>query len=54
MTKDEVIQRLKEAQDNGDTEMAHSDADEVLCEMLDSLGYADVVTEYRLVSKWYA
>ena len=54
MTKDEAIQKLKEAQKNDDTESAHGIADGVLCSLLCELGYGDVVTEYRSVDKWYA
>ena len=46
MTREEVIAKLIECQKNGDTEVAHSNADDVLCEFLTALGYADVVEEY--------
>lgn len=52
--KDLVLIMLKEQQSNGDTEMAHSNADDILCDFLIYLGYKDVVDEYRKVSKWYA
>lgn len=39
---------------NADIEEAHSRADEILCELLISLGCSDVVTAYRKISKWYA
>jgi hypothetical protein len=32
----------------------HVEADEVLCELLISLGYEDVVEEYRKIEKWYS
>lgn len=54
MTHEEALKKLKESQDNGDTELAHGDADDVLCELLESLGYEDVVAEYKRVDKWYA
>ena len=41
-------------QQSHDTEMAHIDADDVLCELLKSLGYEDVVSEYQNVNKWFA
>jgi len=62
MTREEVIAKLIECQKNGDTEVAHSNADDVLpaargrgqadgkrlyCEYLTALGYADVVAEYE-------
>lgn len=54
MTREEALKKLKESQDNGDIEWAHGDADDVLCELLESLGYEDVVAEYKRVDKWYA
>lgn len=48
------MDRLKAAQDNCDTESAHADADTVLCDLLDALGYKKVVEEYDKVEKWYA
>ena len=37
-----------------DTEMAHSAADRVLCELLIALGLDDVVVAWDEVEKWYA
>ncbi len=52
--REEIIERLKLAQKNGDTEGAHGMADDALCDLLINLGYSDVVTEYNKVDKWYA
>lgn len=54
MTKEEALAKLAECQKNDDTEMAHSDADDVLCALLETLGYGDVVAEYVKVDKWFA
>jgi hypothetical protein len=54
MTKEEAITKLKECQKNYDTEIAHDIADGILCDLLEGLGYQDVVKEYHKVSKWYA
>ena len=48
------MDRLKAAQDNWDTAYAHADADTVLCDLLEALGYKKVVEEYNKVEKWYA
>lgn len=40
--------------DDVDVEAAHQDADDVLCDLLTALGFADVVEEWRKVPKWYA
>lgn len=36
-----------------DTEAAHRFADDILCDLLTSLGYVDVVAEYRKIHKFY-
>jgi pantoate kinase len=54
MIKEEAIAKLVECQKNDDTEIAHSDADDVLCELLNELGYGDVVAEYQKVFRWFA
>jgi len=53
MTREEAIAKLKEC-DKFDTEIAHVQADDILCEFLTSLGYADVVAEWMQIDKWYA
>ena len=54
MTKEKAIETLQMLQQSHDTELAHIDADDVLCELLKSLGYEDVVSEYQKVDKWFA
>ena len=48
------MDRLKVAQGNCDVESAHADADKVLCDLLEALGYKKIVEEYNKVEKWYA
>lgn len=49
------MDRLKAAQENfRDVESAHVDADQVLCDLLEALGYKQIVEEYDKVKKWYA
>lgn len=54
MTTKQAIDELQTAQSNGDTEIAHAYADDILCQLLTALGHADVVDEYQKVDKWYA
>jgi hypothetical protein len=54
MTEEDAVKKLMDCQENGDTEGAHVDADNVLCDLLDDLGYSSVVAEYRKVRKWFA
>lgn len=52
--KDKSLNELKRAEANFSTEQAHGDADQALCDLLEALGYHDVVEQYHKVSKWYA
>lgn len=56
MSPNEAILLLRTLQDSDDTEAAHSEADDILCQVLTHLGgtYEDVVTEFRAIRKWYA
>jgi hypothetical protein len=54
MDREAAIELLKMEQKNGDTEMAHHNADGVLCDLLVKLGYKDVVDKWAKVDKWYA
>jgi hypothetical protein len=49
-----AIAILRDCQQPGDTEAAHSRADDAICDLLRSLGYGDVVDEWEKVDKWYA
>ncbi len=55
----EVIDKLEEIIDrqtahNSDKEADHSEADDILCDLLKRLGYGDVVAAWEKVPKWYA
>lgn len=55
MDRETAIEQLKSCQaPDGDEEYAHGEADKILCELLNSLGYQDVVEEWVKVPKWYA
>ena len=52
---DKYIKRIDvECYNDGDTEVDHLRADNILCSLLYELGYDKVVEEYDKVSKWYA
>lgn len=53
ITKEEIITKLKELQEDDDFEIVHDEADKLLCAFLTSLGYKDVVNEWRKVGKFY-
>lgn len=44
---------IKYAEDD-DVEMSHIYADAVICELLEKLGYQEIVDLYREIGKWYA
>ena len=50
----EAIEKMKECVNNDDTEVAHINADAVLCDVLTQLGYKELVDLYEKVKKWYA
>jgi hypothetical protein len=52
--KERLISNLIELQSQNDTEAAHGNADDLLCQFLEKLGYPDVVKEYNKINKWYA
>lgn len=39
---------------DGDWEANHVEADKILCDLLDSIGYDDIVNEWKKIGKWYA
>ena len=49
----QAIANLKKEQLNTDTEVAHLFADSVLCALLDTLGYGEVVKEWKKVKRHY-
>ena len=48
------LDKLETIARSTDTEAAHGDADRVLCDLLNELGYTDIVREYNAIGKWYA
>lgn len=56
MYREQAIVRLEaiHKREDGDQEDWHWEADRVLCELLISLGYEDVVTKWSAIPKWYA
>ena len=57
MTEAKVIAKLitlaKDAKE-GDEENAHREADYLLCDFLDQLGYPEVVRAFDAIKKWYS
>lgn len=51
MNKEELIKKLKELQNSGDTEIAHVKADDLLIEYIND---SDIADAYNALDKWYA
>jgi len=45
---------MKSCFDTYDTEEGHAEADDLMCNVLESLGYQDGVAVFRQAGKWYA
>ena len=56
ISKQEAVCKMQEIIDtmSDDIEMAHAEADDVLRDFLNGLGYEELVTLYDAVPKWYA
>jgi hypothetical protein len=54
MTRQQAIKALEKLTKSNDPEAAHSKADAILCDLLDSLACHDVVEKWRKVQRWYA
>ena len=48
------MNQLQEQQQSDDTEKAHGEADNILCNILIELGLSEIVAEYEKVTKWYS
>lgn len=54
MTPEEFKQKMEQAFDSNDIEMNHINADELMCELLESLGFEEGVKVFTQNAKWYA
>jgi hypothetical protein len=56
MTPQEFAEKMREFKklSNDDEETAHSQADALMCQVLEEVGYKKGVTSFRVMHKWYA
>ncbi|CAH1657786.1 conserved hypothetical protein [Hyphomicrobiales bacterium] len=57
MSREEVVDELKRLarlSEDGDPELAHSEADKIISDFVKSLGYSDVANAFDEIFKWYA
>lgn len=50
----QALVKLRDAAANPDKEAGHQQADRALCDLLNELGYYEVVKAFREMEKWYA
>lgn len=48
------LHQLRKLSRSDDTEVAHVEADDILCGVLIELGYENLVEAYEKIRKWYA
>lgn len=53
MTEKEALELMKKI-DPLDICGGHVDADDILCEVLKSIGFSELIEEYDKIIKWYA
>lgn len=51
---DKYLARMEELKYNDDTEVVHCEADDILCELLEKLGYEKLVKAFYALPKWYS
>ena len=54
MTPEEFAQQMKKIFENKDLEVAHAEADDLMIEVISSLGYKKGVEIFSSNEKWYA
>ena len=54
MTPQEFAKKMQEISENGDTEISHGDADDLMCSVLEFWGYKEGVKIFKEMDKWYA
>jgi hypothetical protein len=54
MTPEYFAKAMAKIAKNGDTEAAHSQADDLLCLALEDKGFGEGVKIFREMAKWYA
>ncbi len=53
MTEVQAIRKLRWILNHRDVETGHEEADEVVCALLESLGYTKIAEVYKSIPKWY-
>jgi len=51
---DAALEQMRALEDSRDLEGSHIEADDILCDLLDQLGFNEVVEAFKKLPKWYA
>lgn len=51
---EKYLLKMKIEVETEDAEIAHGNADDILCELLDELGFEEITIAFSHVKKWYA
>ena len=54
ISPDDALMALRTLKDVSDLEVAHAQADDILCALLRRLGHTSIVEAWDEVGKWYA
>lgn len=54
MTIEEAVKKMKDLSEVDDEEVAHAEADRILCEMLINVGYVELVEAWDKIHKFYS
>lgn len=54
ITPEQARDRMQEIIATKDEEVGHQEADWLMCEILESLGYGEMVSQFNKMTKWYA
>lgn len=53
LTRETVLSRMKALAGSHDPEVAHAEADDLLCDVLTAMDWTEVVDAYTEVPKWF-
>ena len=53
-TPDEFLKDMQRVADSNDTEWKHGCMDDMMCDLLEQLGYGEAIEVFRHTDKWYS
>lgn len=52
--KEKYVIKMQEAINNNDEETGHMNCDDILCDLLNELGFNEIIDIYNMQDKWFA